>query len=29
LSGVHLKDEAEALSQAGSISAGNFLINTD
>jgi ethanolamine ammonia-lyase small subunit len=29
LSGVNLKDEAEALPQAGSISADNFLIDTD
>lgn len=29
LSGVHLKDEAEVLSQIGSTSADNFLINTD
>jgi len=29
LSGVNLKDEAEALPQTGSISADNFLIETD
>ncbi len=29
VSGVHLKDEAEALSQVGSTPAGNFLIDTD